>query len=227
MKKLLIVLPAYNEAQIIKKVILELKKFLKDLKYQSTIVVINDGSTDKTAKIAKKAGAFVLNHQINRGYGAATQTGIEYGRLTNADYLISFDSDGQHYPHDITKVLTSLEKGHDLVIGSRFLSKNNIPFLRRLVLNLANLSTFIFFGMWVSDSQSGFRGFNKKALQKINLVTNSMEVSSELYGEIKKNKLKFTEVPISVKYTEYSLSKGQTNLNSLNNLIKLLYKLFR
>ncbi len=227
MKKLLIVLPAYNEAQIIKKVILELKKFLKDLKYQSTIVVINDGSTDKTAKIAKKAGAFVLNHQINRGYGAATQTGIEYGRLTNADYLISFDSDGQHYPHDITKVLTSLEKGHDLVIGSRFLSKNNIPFLRRLVLNLANLSTFIFFGMWVSDSQSGFRGFNKKALQKINLVTNSMEVSSELYGEIKKNKLKFTEVPISVKYTEYSLSKGQTNLNSLKNIIKLLYKLFR
>ena len=81
--------------------------------------------------------------------------------------------------------------------------------------------------MWVSDSQSGFRGFNKKALQKINLVTNSMEVSSELYGEIKKNKLKFTEVPISVKYTEYSLSKGQTNLNSLNILIKLVYKLFR
>lgn len=228
MKTLVILIPAYNEDSVISSVIKQLQSAIKTLKLKKTIVVINDGSTDKTANIAQQVGAKVINHPINRGYGAALQTGIEYAKRTKADYAITFDADGQHDPKDIAKVYKALKQGFDIVVGSRFLSKTNtIPFIRKVILKLGNLATFIFFGIWISDSQSGFRGFNQKAIKNIKLKTNHMEVSSELYSEVKKHRLSFTEVPISVKYTQYSLSKGQTNLNSFNVLLKLVYKLFR
>ena len=227
MKKLVIILPAYNEAKVISQVLKDLKKNTQTLPVKTQIIVVNDGSTDQTAALAKKQSVLVLTHLLNRGYGAALQTGIEYARRIKADYAVTFDADGQHYPQDITKILTNLNQGFDIVIGSRFLLKNKIPFLRRIILKIANLTTFIFFGTWVSDSQSGFRGFSHKALTKIKLSANRMEVSSELYGELKKHQLSYSEVPISVRYTSYSLSKGQQNFNSLNILLKLIYKLFR
>jgi len=228
MKTLVILIPAYNEDSVIGSVIKQLQSVIKPLKLKKTIVVINDGSTDKTANIAQQVGAKVISHPINRGYGAALQTGIEYTKRAKADYAITFDADGQHDPKDITKVFQALEQGFDIVVGSRFLSKKNtIPLFRRIILKLGNLATFIFFGIWISDSQSGFRGFNQKAIKNIKLKTNHMEVSSEFYSEVKKHHLSYTEIPISVKYTQYSMSKGQTNLNSLNILLKLVYKLFR
>jgi len=228
MKTLAVILPAYNEDKIIGKVISQLKKDIKDLKINKQIIVVNDGSSDNTAKIAEKYGALVLTHRINRGLGAALQTGIEYARRNNFDYAVTFDSDGQHDSQDIVKVLHALAKGFDIVVGSRFLNKDNkIPFTRKIILKFANFVTFLFFGIWTSDSQSGFRGFSRKAIEKINLSTNNMEVSSEFYAEVKKHKLKFTEAPIKIRYTKYSLSKGQQNLNSFNVMLKLIYKLFR
>jgi len=229
MKTLAVILPAYNEDQIIGKVIKQLKQDIKDLKINKKIIVVNDGSSDKTAVIAKKHGALVLTHRINRGLGAALATGLEYSRRIQADFVITMDSDGQHDSQDLEKILQPLLKHKaDVVVGSRFLNKNNkIPFIRTAILKFANFVTFLFFGIWTSDSQSGFRGFNRKAIEKINLSTNSMEVSSEFYAEVKKHKLKFTEIPIKVRYTEYSLSKGQQDLNSFNVMLKLIYKLFR
>jgi len=228
MKTLAVILPAYNEAKIIGQVIKQLKQDIKNLKVNKKIIVVNDGSSDKTAAISKKCGALVLTHKINRGYGAALQTGIEYARRHDIDYAITFDSDGQHDSQDILKVLQALKKGSNIVVGSRFLNKENkIPFIRKIILKFANFVTFLFFGIWVSDTQSGFRGFNRQAIEKINLSTNNMEVSSEFYAEVKKNKLSFTEIPIKVRYTQYSLSKGQHNLNSFNVMLKLIYKLFR
>ena len=228
MKTLAILIPAYNEAAVIGGVIKDVQSALKPFKLDKNVVVINDGSTDKTAEIAKQAGAQVVTHSINRGYGAALQTGIEHANRTQLDYAITFDADGQHDPKDIAKVFHKLKQGYDIVVGSRFLMKTNqIPLFRRVILKLGNLATFIFFGIWISDSQSGFRGFNQQAIRKIKLKTNHMEVSSEFYSEVKKHRLSYIEVPISVKYTPYSLSKGQTNLNSFNVLLKLVYKLFR
>lgn len=227
MKSLFVILPAFNEEKVIKSVIASIKNSIKSLPVKSKVIVVNDGSKDKTAFFAKQAGALVLNHVFNRGYGAATQTGIQFANLNKADYVITFDADGQHLPQDIKKIYQALEKGNDVVIGSRFLSKNNIPASRRIILKLANMITWLFFGIKTSDSQSGFRGLNQKALKKINLVTNHMEASSELFGEIKKHRLTLKEVPISVTYTKYSQAKGQSNLNSFNILLKLIYKLFR
>lgn len=225
-----IILPAYNEAQVIVSTIKDIKKVLRQQSLiKSKIIVIDDGSQDSTLKLAKNHADVVIHHPLNRGLGAALATGLEYvKRHPEIKYAVSFDSDGQHHPQDILKAIKALNRGFDIVIGSRFLNpKNKIPFTRKLVLKLSNLLTFIFFGLWTSDSQSGFRAFNRKAIEAIKLSTNRMEVSSEFFSEIKARKLKFTEIPISVKYTSYSISKGQSNLNSFNILVKLIYKLFK
>jgi len=223
-----IILPAFNEAKVLRKTLTSLTNELKkDKNHHFTLIVIDDGSTDKTKSIASNIADVVLHHRINRGLGAALATGLEYVRRSKSfDYAITFDSDGQHNPKDIKKAILALNKGYDVVIGSRFLSKNHqFPKFRKLILQVSNLITFLFFHVWTTDSQSGFRGFNQKAINTIKIRTNKMEVSSEFFAEIKKNHLKFTEIPIKVKYTKYSLSKGQSNSNSFLVLIKLLYKL--
>ena len=223
-----IILPAFNEAKVIKKTLNKLKAELKKDKTNNfTLIVIDDGSTDKTKSIANKLAHVVLHHRINRGLGAALATGLEYVRRNKGfNYAITFDSDGQHNPKDIKKAILALKKGSDVVIGSRFLTSNHqFPKFRKLILQASNLITYLFFHVWTTDSQSGFRGFNQKAINTIRIRTNKMEVSSEFFAEIKKNHLKFTEIPIKVKYTKYSLSKGQSNSNSFLVLIKLIYKL--
>jgi glycosyltransferase involved in cell wall biosynthesis len=226
----IIVLPAYNEQSVISTTIKHLKRALSQLKkYRFKIVVVDDGSTDNTFALARKSADVVLRHRFNRGLGAALATGLEYARRHQEFSLaVTFDSDGQHYPQDIIRVIKPLEQKFDVVIGSRFLKADNkIPFFRKLILKISNLATFIFFAVWTTDSQSGFRAFNRRAIDLIKLTSNKMEVSSEFFAEIKRNKLRFTEIPISVRYTPYSLAKGQTNLNSFHILLKLIYKLFR
>lgn len=228
MKKLLIILPAYNEAKVIGSVLKSLASFAPKLAVSTKLVVIDDGSKDDTATIAQKNHAIVISHVVNRGYGASMQTGIEYAKRTQADYVITFDSDGQHFPEDLQAILSVLAKNQaDIVVGSRFLQTNPIPTLRRVILIASNLITFIFFGVWVTDSQSGFRGFNANAINKLRLTGDRMEASSEFFAEIKRHKLKYKEVPIRVRYTAYSLSKGQKNTDSFSVLLKLIYKLFQ
>jgi len=212
MKSLCIILPAYNEAKAIGPVMQKLQNFVKkenDLVIE--IVVIDDGSTDQTFQICQTFNVTVLHHIINRGLGGALATGIEYAKMHNFDFALTMDSDGQH----------------DIVIGSRMMGQKGMPKDRLIINFTSNVFTYILFGFWTTDSQSGFRGFNRKALGFINVKTQGMEVSSELFTEIKKHNLKLLEVPISVIYTEYSRNKGQSNLNSLNVVVKLLLRKFR
>jgi len=226
-KKIIIVLPAYNEEKVIGKVINKLKRTIGNLpKQQYEIVVVDDCSFDNTLEVIKGKGVTVLRHIINRGLGGALKTGFNYARSQNADILVSMDSDGQHEPSDIKKLIVPiLESKADIIIGKRNIRE--MPFDRKIITFFSSLFTLLFFGIWCSDTQSGFRTFSKKAINNIEIKTQRMEVSSEFFSEIAKHKLKFMEVPIKVIYTEYSRLKGQPNLNSIKILLRLLLRLAR
>ena len=222
--KLVVVIPAFNESAVIFRVLKSLPKKLKGISMIETLVV-NDGSTDTTAYEAKRAKVNVISHLLNRGAGAATKTGIDYAINNNADIVVTFDADGQHNSDDIQYVINPIiTKQADLVIGSRLKKDQKIP-LDRLLLNwLANLVTFLLFGIFSTDSQSGLRAFSKKAIQLIDFKGDRMDFSSEILLEAKRNKLKIIEVPITAIYTYYSRKKGQKNANALSILIRFLVR---
>jgi glycosyltransferase involved in cell wall biosynthesis len=226
--KTLIIVPAYNEAPVIQTILRELRRELQRQHLVADIVVVDDGSSDGTGAVALPATDYVLTHRKNCGLGAALATGIEFARRQGYDACVTFDSDGQHDARDIPKALHQLSAGCDVVIGSRFIGTHSgMPGGRRVVLFFSNLITFLFFGVWTSDSQSGFRGLGKRAINSLNLQSNRMEVSSEFFGEIHRLHLKFCEIPIHIRYTPYSLKKGQKNTQSAGVLVKLLYMLSR
>lgn len=229
MNRVAIIFPAFNEVRVIGQTIKAVRAELqKDLSNDYTLIVIDDGSNDKTFDVAKSVADVVLHHRHNRGLGAALATGIEYVKRKKCfDFCVTFDSDGQHNPKDIVKAVEVLRKGNDVVIGSRFLhAKQNFPKLRKTILQFSNIVTYLFFGISTTDSQSGFRAFKANAINKLELRTNRMEVSSEFFAEIKRNQLLCAEIPIIVKYTAYSLKKGQSNLESIKVLVKLFYRVF-
>lgn len=220
--KLLIIIPAYNEEQIIGQVLKLLPRKIRGINKLDRIV-IDDGSTDKTAEIARENNTKVLSHMINRGLGGALGTGLEYARINSFDIAVTFDADGQHNPSDIKKVIQPILKNKaDIVIGSRLKNKKGMPWYRVLGNFLLNIITYIFFGLWSTDTQSGLRAFSHKAIEKIQIETNRMEVSSEIINKIKKNRLKYAEAPIQTIYTSYSLKKGQKNSNGIAILAKLI-----
>lgn len=229
MKRLILILPALNEAKVLAGVLARVKQSVRRLKLKTEIVVVNDGSHDATAVIAARARATILTHLINRGLGAALGTGLAYAKKQGADLAVTFDSDGQHDPDDIGRVLKPLVTNRaDVVIGSRTLSrKGKMPLLRRLN-NLAfNLLTWLFFGQTTSDSLSGFRGFNRRAIDLIRLKTERMEVSNEFFAEIKRHRLRLAEVPIKVIYTPYSMGKGVKPGNVFAIIFRLVLRLLR
>lgn len=215
-----VVIPAYNEETVIGEVITNLKS--KDFE---NIIVVDDGSKDKTAEIAKKQGAKVYVHIINRGLGGALSTGFSAALINEAEIIASCDADGQHDPEDIKRAVEILKKEKlDVVIGSRLINSEGMPFTRKLLNSVGSLITYILFGIYITDTQSGLRVFTKEAMEKIDIKTNKMEVSSEIIKEIGRNKLKFKEIPIKAIYTEYSLGKGQKGSNSVNILYKLILR---
>ena len=217
-KKTLIAMPAYNEAKVIAKVLSDTKK-----EGYKDILVVDDHSTDNTYNIAKKSGVKVLKHKINRGAGAATATIIEYAKINNYDYLVIMDSDGQHSPKDIKKLLTAA-KSKDVVIGSRMINPKGMPLERKIANKIGSIVTGVVLGLFVKDSQSGFKVLNQKAMSKIKITFDGYEFSSEMIGEIKRNNLTYTEVPIKVIYTDHSISKGQTIINGFKMVIKFILK---
>jgi len=225
--KYLVIVPAYNESQVIFRTLTNLKQTLKKSP-KFDIVVVDDGSTDSTYKEAKKAKVTVLQHKLNRGLGGALSTGLEYAKRNHYNLAITFDADGQHDPKDIIRAIRPIEKNQaDVVIGTRTRGKGHMPIDRSILNWSSNIFTWVLFGVWTTDSQSGFRAFSKNALQLIQIKTQQMEVSSEFFAEIKRNNLRLIEVPIKVIYTKYSRAKGQTNMNALNVFVKLLLRLAR
>lgn len=223
MKKLVLI-PAFNEAKAVGKVIRSVKKSLKG----ADVLVVDDGSFDSTETVAQEAGAYVVRHIINRGLGGSIGTGLQFARERGYQAVVTMDADGQHNPADLKKVLNPIIQGAaDLVIGTRMVNKFQVPLDRRIIIGVSNMLTFVIFGSFTSDSLSGFRAFSKKALEKIELKTQRMEVSNEIFSQIAKHGLRYAEVPIKVKYTSYSRSKGQSNMNAINVGLKLILRLAR
>ncbi|MBD3355004.1 glycosyltransferase [Candidatus Woesearchaeota archaeon] len=220
MKKF-IVIPAYNEEKVIKRVISDLKEH----NYEN-IIVVDDCSKDNTSKIALKQGAVVLNHIVNRGQGAAIKTGIDYSLKKDADIIITFDADGQHRAEDIESLIKPIKKGEaDICLGSRFLdNRSNVPLYKKVVLKCGIYVIRAMYGIKLTDVHNGLRAMNRKAAKKIEIKSNRMEHASEILEEIKKKKLRYKEIPVVIRYTDYSKKKGQSSWNALKIFLKMMIK---
>jgi len=218
--KVFIVIAAYNEGKSIIKVISKLRS-----NGYHNIVVVDDGSRDNTYELAKKTGVIVLKHFINRGQGAALKTGIDFSVEKGADYIVTFDADGQHQAEEIKDLLVAVKKpGIEAALGSRFLKSTNIPFSRKFVLKAGILVTWIFYGLRLTDSHNGFRALSRYAAKKIDITSDRMEHASQIVEEINKKHIPFVEVPVTITYSDYSLSKGQSALNSINIGLKMIFR---
>lgn len=215
------VVAAYNEAKTIGRVVKEL------LSVVDKVIVVDDGSADETSKIAKAGGATVLRHVINRGQGAAQQTGNEYALQVGANVIVHFDADGQHDVADISKFVEPLKHGEvEMVLGSRFLGSANLPLTRKIILKLGLLFVWFYSGLRLTDSQNGFRAFSRSAAEKIIITQDGMAHASEILDEIAEQKIKFKEVPVTIHYTAETLAKGQSSLNSINIVVRLIWDKF-
>jgi len=214
-----IVIPAKDEANRISGVL----HHILDAGF-ANIIVVDDGSTDNTSEVSRSFGVSVIKHLINLGAGAATQTGIEYAVSKGAAVIVTIDADHQHLPSDIKGLVDKLtENSADIVIGSRFLNKTNeIPASRVFYNKVANVLTYLITGIKVTDSQSGMKALSADFAKKSKLYFNGFEFSVEMIRNIKVNDAKMLESPISVIYTEDTLSKGQNLLTGIKMLAKLL-----
>ena len=221
-----VVIPAYNEETTVSPVIEEVAK------RGYHVVLVNDGSSDNTLENAKKSQKkypnkiIIVSHIINRGLGAALNTGIEDALRHKAEYILTFDADGQHEVNDIKKVCKPLkDKEADAVIGAR--PFEDMPLSKNFANTMMNLLTRIFYRVNVKDSQSGLRAFTAEAASKINVVSQGYGVSSEFIKEIKDNKLKLAEVTITTIYTDETAQKGTNLFVGIKIMLKMIFDMFR
>jgi glycosyltransferase involved in cell wall biosynthesis len=222
-------IPAYNESKTISAIVHTTKK------YVSEVIVYDDGSVDNTSELAKSAGATVIRSPFNRGYGVAIKSLFQAAREKNADVMITLDSDGQHDPAQIPAVLEPiLEDKIDIVVGSRFLNsadKQKVPMYRsfgiKTITKLTSTGSF----SNLTDAQSGFRAFSKRALWNINLFEEGMAVSTEILLRAKEKNLLIKDVPVTVRYdvanpsTHSPIAQGITTVNSIIQFISLRHPL--
>jgi len=194
--KVIVALPAYNEEKYIADIV------SKATGYADMVFVLDDGSADDTMWEAIGTGAEVVQHLENKGYGVTIQDILSSMRGSKFDVLVIIDSDNQHDPADIPKLVKVIEGGYDLAIGCR--AGKDVPFYRRVGGTILSVFTFMLSGVWVRDSQCGFRAYSHRAVGKIRPKENGMAVSSEIVALAAWNGLKITEVPISVKYMDDS-----------------------
>jgi len=193
--RVFIVIPAYNEH----KVIYDVVSGLSHLPY--SIIVIDDGSDGSLYNHLHATKVIYLRHKINLGQGAALQTGIEFALSQGAEYIITFDADGQHSPDDIEKLLSTIKNTNvDVVLGSRFLdtASSNMSFSRKVVLHTGRIINYFFTGLLLTDAHYGLRGFKASAAAKIKITENRMAHATEILNQIKRNKMLFKEVPVNI-----------------------------
>jgi len=214
--KIVAVIPAYNEEKNIGRVVSEVKKYVNE------VVVIDDGSSDKTFFRAKEAGALVYSHFLNRGQGAALETGKKIALSLGADVIVTYDADGQFRAEEIIEMVQPILAGEaDVVLGTRFL-KSEVPLSKRIFLRGAVLLTRLTSGLNLSDTHNGFRAFSRQAAEKIEIQHNRMAHASEILDKISKYKLRYKEIPVTLKYLPEHIKKGQKFPDYLKILFDLL-----
>ena len=194
--KIIACIPAHNEEVAIGSVVLKTKEHV------DRVVVIDDCSSDGTGKVASLAGAEVVTHGQRQGYGGALKTALQIANATRAKGLVVLDGDGQHYPDDIPRLLGPLTRGEaDVIIGSRFLQSNkNVPIHRKLGIKVITKLVNLGMSTPVSDAQSGFRAFSRRAIETLSVSDKGMGASTQMLLDAAHGGLKIVEVPISVRY---------------------------
>ncbi|MDI3313540.1 MAG: glycosyltransferase family 2 protein [Mycobacterium sp.] len=208
-----IIVPAFNEASVIGDVIADLRSVFDH------VVCVDDGSNDGTGEIALRAGAHLVRHPVNLGQGAAIQTGVEYARSRpDARLFVTFDGDGQHRVRDVVAMIDRLCMGDvDIVIGTRFgPGVSRPPLLKRLVLQTAARLSPRGRRLGLTDTNNGLRVFNKTVADGLDITMSGMSHATEFLMLIVENRWRVAEVPVEVRYTAYSKSKGQPLLNGVN-----------
>lgn len=218
-REVALVIPIYNEGPVISKVINEAKTIFPH------IICVDDGSVDDSAALARAAGATVLTHAINLGQGAALQTGITYYlRATDFPYVATFDADGQHRTDDVVSMWERAKTDEfDIIFGSRFLSeKQEMGAAKRIVLKTAAWATARTTHMELTDAHNGLRLLSRRAAGTLNLKQNRMAHASEIVAQLGKSGLPWAEMPVHIRYTDYSKAKGQSLWNSINIVMDLV-----
>lgn len=220
-----IIVPAYNEGKMLQSAV----KQLSSCGY--SVVVVDDGSFINQQSYLQNDPVYFLRHKINLGQGAALETGTVFALEKGAKYIVHFDADGQHRTEDVPALLQPvLNNDCDVIFGSRFLTKSAVemPLLKKLLILTGRYINYLFTGLLLSDAHNGLRAMNRVAAEKIRITENRMSHASEILFLVKKHKLRFREVAVTIIYTDYSKEKGQSSWNSIRIFFDLiLHKLFK
>ena len=196
--RVVVAMPAYNEEKYIGTMVLKARK------YADEVIVVDDGSTDNTADVSSLAGAKVIGHSVNRGKGMAVQSILREAKKKMPDVLVLLDADSQHNADEIPRLIKPVLEGYDMVIGTRKHTPKSIPLYRRIGQKILLQSTRVLTQASISDSESGFRAFSRKAISELKLSQKGFAIESEMISVAEEKGLKITEVPISVEYTKDS-----------------------
>lgn len=215
-ERIFVVIPAFNEGRVIREVVNSV------LAHGYSVVVVDDCSRDDTSAVLRGSAVRSLRHPVNLGQGAALQTGIAFALGCQAEYIVTFDADGQHQAGEIRPMIDRLRQfGGDVLLGSRFLPGQApiaMPVSRRLLLKAATAFTRLTTGLSLTDTHNGFRAFTAQAAGQLTITQNRMAHASQILSEIARLKLRYEEFPVTIQYTDYSLAKGQRAGNAFNIL---------
>ncbi|HXV93049.1 MAG TPA: glycosyltransferase family 2 protein [Pseudonocardia sp.] len=213
-----VVVPVFNEDTVIASVLTEI------LRTFPNVVAVDDGSSDASAAAIASTGAHLVRHPMNLGQGAALQTGLTYARArAGARYFLTFDADGQHRVDDAVRMVEKARSGEaDVVLGSRFLeSAASVPWLKRVVLRIVAALSPSSRRLKLTDAHNGLRVFTRPVVEDLHITMNRMAHASEIVSYLSRSRWRVVEVPVSILYTEYSMSKGQSLANGVNILFDL------
>ena len=219
-KNTAIIIPVYNEAKVIKGVLDEV------LKHFDHVICVNDGSKDNSSIEIQSTKAYLVEHPINMGQGAALQTGIEFARQLPVDYFVTFDADGQHRIEDVKTMLNEIKTNeYDIILGSRFLGETiNMDKSKFVILKLAIWFSNLTSGLKLTDTHNGLRVFNRKVAESMQITLPDMAHASEILEIMAKQEYRYKEVPVTIEYTDYSKGKGQSMFNAINIVFDTLLK---
>ncbi|MFN2461584.1 MAG: glycosyltransferase family 2 protein [Candidatus Velthaea sp.] len=214
-----IVIPAYNEASVVGSVVREVAGT------GGTVVVVDDGSKDATAEVARGAGATVVRHAVNLGQGAALHTGMQYALDAGAELVCTFDADGQHDPATIGRMVGEMQAtGADVILCSRFRDdQTRVPALKRQTLRAALAFTRLHTRLNITDTHNGLRLMNRHAALLLKPAQPGMAHASEMLGLVAKHHLRYREIPTVIRYSDYSVRKGQSIFNAITILFEMFY----